>query len=63
MSKMVGEGDWSWGIKGSFLWAGVTGLTYSELDLLSEHMAKARDFSWEKAEMLKAVLVHIALQH
>lgn len=78
MPLMVGKNDWNWGAKGGFLWAGVAfvflvwtwfrlpesrGLTYSELDLLFEHGAKAREFSPEKAEMLKPALAVVARQH
>ncbi|KAK6846303.1 hypothetical protein PG990_007253 [Apiospora arundinis] len=78
MPKMVGKNDWNWGAKGGFLWAGVAfvflvwswfrlpeswGLTYSELDLLFEHGAGAREFSREKAEMLKPALTDVALKH
>ncbi|CAI6340568.1 unnamed protein product [Periconia digitata] len=77
MPKMVGKNEWNWGAKGGFFWAGIAvlfiiwgyfrlpeshGLTYSELDLLFEHKVSSRQFSREKADLLKPSLTEKAMQ-
>jgi MFS transporter, SP family, general alpha glucoside:H+ symporter len=77
MPKIVGKNDWNWGAKAGFFWAGVDflflvwtwfrlpeskGLTYAELDLLFEHKVPARQFTQEKADMLKPALNRVAIQ-